>query len=241
MGKLFTNVKTYPSKSMLFREEIDAIMEVMGDILPKINNDHAPDRGSFILCGQKEGSKAHRIVSFDLSAGKDMIVTPRLQLTTRETAVVSIEKALQWPNQDCAYCYSAQANHFGKMPTNIYSEFTNVKMESTGADLVWNTLVLNTVFGRFVASFQIYPSDTDTNMLTMRRALIGLTEIFRQLGKEDPILQTQSADLVLQEDSIDTVSQVRRLFEDCHLPALQRWKAWHEPANQSGKLALFFG
>lgn len=65
------------------------------------------------------------------------------------------------------------------------------------------------------------------------------------MGKEDQVLQESCKYLFFTEmedyPSIDMLDKyVEHLFEQCNLDELEEWKKWHEPANGSGELTLFF-
>lgn len=237
MSDFFRNVQLYPSEQTLFQPEIDVILAVLEETLTAVYDEHVPRQGSLILDGQKFGEEAKCIarlnfmrgdVRYDYAFGSD--------ISSDVITAQSINVIIGWPRSS-AYVAEPLPSYFGLLPTGIYSL-------DRGQQPSLIVLVLNTTFGRFLASCRTGLIHGNCYLNADFTAFATLAETFRQLGKEDLVLQKHSEGLITelcnQTDCDRAIIIVRQLFSDCSLPALQVWKAWHEPANQSGELPLFF-
>lgn len=169
------------------------------------------------------GEEAKCIVRFNLQNG---FYQP-LEDTSDDIVSKAIDDVLVWP-ESSTYGYRGEAKFFGLLPSDIYRCGRR------------KTLVLNTTFGRFIISF--YANFCSGGHDEITALLIALAEAFALMGKEDKVLQKSAQHLCSQAVGIDkdALALVKKLFADCDLPALQAWKEWHEPANNSGELTLFF-
>jgi len=230
MGK-FKNVAMHPGKDTLFQEEINVVTTVLDAVLRHCYGGEMPPRGTFILDGQKEGQSAKCILRLNLPEGEDYRAFSNATLKSDHLASQAIDEILSWP-ESSAYQYQARAIDFGKLPTGIY----------TGGYLV--ALVLNTTFGRFVASFQIF--QTDLRVLGRRltsQVLVTIAETLCQLGKEDLVLQAQTTAWLASQNNPaqeELLRFVRNIFTERELPGMETWHLWHEHATQKGELAPFF-
>lgn len=197
------------------------ILAVIDQVLASF--DEYPTQGTFILDGQKMGDEAKCIVRFNLEDG---FCRP-IEDSSDDIAAGAIDAVLAWPESP-AYGYRGEAKFFGQLPSGIY-QYGRKK-----------ALVLNTTFGRFIASF--YADFRNGGHDESIALLIALAEAFASMGKEDRILQSSAQRLCDQAVGIgkDALILVKKLFLGCNLPALKTWREWHEPANNSGELTLFF-
>lgn len=226
MGK-FTNLEMYVEPdSTLFQPEIDALQAVVDQVLASF--DLYPTKGTFILDGQKMGEEAQCILRFNLEDGM-MLGRMPCEADSDLLTARAINEILLWPENSC-YEYRARAENFGQLPAGIYLHH---ELE---------VMVLNTTLGRFLVSFYSNAADQDVIDGADTAVLMALAEALAQMGKEDKILQ-QSAQQACHCSSPlgqDAIKLVKRLFLECDVPALKAWREWHEPANNSGELTLFF-
>lgn len=230
MGKFINMEMVLEPESTLFQPEIDVILAVIDQVLTSFG--HYPTRGTFILVGQKRGEAATNIIRFNLAdeeseGSRQEVYNDTYYSTSNSLAEAAIDEVLSWP-ENSVYDYQGEAKNFGLLPSGIY-RCTELKV-----------LVLNTVFGRFLAS--CYANFMDDGHTQSTALLIAIAETFAQMGKEDKILQQSAQALYRQAVGIDkdAIILVRRLFLDRALPALSAWHTWHEPANNAGELTLFF-
>lgn len=223
MGK-FTNMQTFVEpETTLFQQEVDVILTVIDQTLAYLNL--SPQQGTFILDGQKMGEDAKCILRFNWEAGASQPQTS--ERTSDQIAADSIDRILSWPEY-LTYGYQGEAKYFGLLPSDIY-RYGRMQV-----------LVINTTYGRFLVSF--FADFTENRWDESTVVMMALAEAFAQLGKEDGVLQ-KSADRICRgagKPESEVITLIRNLFRECNLPALQTWKAWHEPANASGELVLFF-
>ncbi len=226
----FTNLEFHSEpETTLFTQEIDVIQAVIDNILTSFAM--YPDKGTFILDGQAKGQLAQCILRFDLAAGisrRNFFRT--YERTSSEIAADSIDNALSWP-KDSRYNFTEdRALHFGWLPSGIYR------------DGELEVLVLNTTHGRFLASFcaefdpQLSKGEETTSIL------IAIAIAIANMGKEDTTLQCSATYIKEQATAFErnAIWLVDSLFGSCASSSLKAWKKWHEPANNSGKLTLFF-
>lgn len=229
MGK-FTNLEIHTEpETTLFHQESNLILAVIDQVLSSF--DTYPTQGTFILDGQKRGEDAKCLIRFNLEDG----VCPPIagfDDTSDDIATNAINAVLSWPAAS-AYGYKGEPNLFGQFSSGIYQHGRK------------KVLVLNATFGRFLMSYYAdsgcsncrAEAHDDGNAL-----LLSVAETIAQMGKEDKILQ-KSVDSITNttaKNEQDAITLVERLFLEGTFPPLQVWKEWHEPANTSGALTLFF-
>lgn len=224
MGK-FTNLEIHTEpETTLFLQETDVILAIIDQVLSSF--DTYPTKGTFILDGQKKSTKAKAqcLLRFDLEEG----VSQSSHGTSADVAAGAINYMLQFcPGPDCC----------AWPDSGIYRTFLEPDEDDSSE---WWCLILNTTYGRFLMSCCFDPIDSiDGSSYVIAMAL---AEAFAQMGKEDKVLQWSVEHVHTQATDLEnnTIALVQSLFHDCTLPALQAWKAWHEPANTSGDLTLFF-
>lgn len=223
MGK-FTNIQTtVEPASTLFKEEINAIQAVIGQVFEQNGN---PTHGTFILSGQQRGHDAVSILRFNLEEGAAVV--------SDYTVGYLMQEALGWPNAyHLAYGYVPQGREFGQLPSDIYwTQFD---------DYHSHTLILNTTFGRFVAC-SCSEQDGRVDSEGDKKVLFAVAEAIAQMGKEDKVLQQSMNSLRSSANASEKEALILtlRLFDTCDLPALKAWREWHEPVNANGELTLFF-
>lgn len=221
----FINLKSYVEpETTLFQPEVDVILAVIDQVLASF--DTYPDKGTFILDGQKMGEKAKCIVRFNLEGG----YCRPLEDTSDEITANAINNVLSWPHKP-AYAYQGETKFFGQFPSGIYTH---------GRQKV---LVLNTTYGRFLMSYYANsgcnPFEEHDECTILLQAL---AETFARMGKEDKVLQWSVERVHAQATDLEkrTITLVQDLFQNCTLSAIREWEDWHEQANDSGELTLFF-
>lgn len=226
MGILI-NLKSYVEpETTLFQQAVDFILAIIDQVLDSF--DTHPTQGTFILDGQAYGEKAKCILRFNLEDG---VLQPLegFEDTSDDIAAGAINKVLAWPETP-AYGYKAEPNFFGRLPSGVYKQGRN------------KVLVLNTTFGRFLMSYYANSGCSMEAHDEGSALLLAVAETIAQMGKEDKVLQRSAYTLGEQSTGVekDAVILVKRLFLEDKFPPLLAWKKWHEPANTSGKLTLFF-
>lgn len=226
----FTNLESFAEPTTtLFAQEIDVITQVVDNILTSF--EAYPQKGTFILDGQAKDHDAQCILRFDLAAGISRRIFFRTyDRTSSEIAADSINNALSWPKDSRYEFIEDRALHFGWLPSGIYR------------DGELEVLVLNTTHGRFLASFCAEFDAHLSNGKETTSVLMAIASAIAHMGKEDKVLQ-QSAECVTKEASYferNALWLVESMFESCASPVMKAWEKWHELANNSGELTLFF-
>lgn len=240
-NNFFTDVQTFPyGTKALSSKEICALMAVVQEILDCF--DEVPNKGTIILDGQEKGEEARCIMRMNLEKGvylKNFHLV--YQRTSATLAEESIDAALGWP-ENGAYDCTPMAKNFGEMPTGMYL---------CGSHKV---MVLNTTFGRFVASFQLAVEKADTsndegqvelseycdeNVAAMKGWAVALAK----MRPKDLVLGRSVKRLTENATPMERriKEEVENLFYFCTLPELAVWKEWHD-AEVKGKkkIGLFF-
>lgn len=167
-------------------------------------------RGSFLLMGQADGKAAQTLISFDFTDGAVKNYDQKGHSSATEA-----KRVLE---------YSARAE---KRNSHI-SYFVNTQL----------FLTLNSTAGRFLcACYSEYGGYG-----FQRKVYIAVATALACMGLEDAVLQ-ESLQCLLQNEGrevIQTSNCVREAFAALSLPELAAWHDWHEPANESGNLTLFF-
>jgi len=226
MGKLRNFECRVEPDATLFKQEVDVIVEVIEEVMKGFVEN--TNRGTCIIDGQKYGEDADLLIRFNLSDGSYTSQFPyKNSMTSDEMAEEAINNALIYPNQSSRYA-------------KRYSKTSDTKMESgVYEDEELKVFVLNATYGRFLISFYAKYNDNYYNTAVAT----AISEALAWMSKEDPILQ-KSAGIVMSQTNLRRAkiidSVVKELFKSCRLPALIAWKEWHEPANNSGELELFF-
>ena len=221
MGK-FTNLEFFAEpKTTLSTQEINVLQAVVDNVLTSFEK--YPTKGTFILDGQAKGQDAECILRFDLAEGDYRICG----YTSRDIAADSIDNALSWP-EESRYQPKGRALHFSWLPGGIYRD----------EELV--VLILNTTHGRFLASFC---AEFDSQPEGYEEAvLVAIATAMAHMCKEDKTLQYSAGCIKEQATDFEryAILIMDAMFESCMLPSLGVWKKWHESANNSGELTLFF-
>jgi hypothetical protein len=228
MGK-FTNIEIHTEpETTLFPQEVNAILSVINQVLVSLS-DHYPVRGTFILDGQKTGEEARCILRFDLEDGPaPYTIEATKDTSSDELAERAINSVLSWPEKWAPYPYTAEDEQSGQFSSKVYRR----------SEL--RVLVLNTAYGRFLASCYIaFSEDTQNKNIAVLNAV---AEVLARMGKEDEGLQQSIHQLRNYFTPVDKEisTLINRLFDECSIPELKAWRDWHEPANTSGDLTLFF-
>ncbi len=214
----------------LFQQEVDVIVALVLKAIEKYNTSY----GTFILDGQKKGGELECLIRFDLPKGhlKRRVISVGSRggaINFAALAANPINAIIGLPNWEGSSIYIADENKL---------------------------LVLNTTYGRFLCSFYAnFPHGghgESTNILMIvgyviahMRKRAGVNVIgYPDVKNEDIVLQDSASSLGLvlfgHNDNADMAAAfVRKAFEQCKVPELKSWKAWHDDAS-NGKLALFF-
>lgn len=225
----FTISEFHATPKMLFRQEIDAILEVVNYVLRGFQS--CSSKGTLILDGQAKDHEARCIVRLNLADGaywKDFFHI--YERTSDDIAVDSINNALRWPEESRYKLIREKALHFGWLPSDIYR------------DEELEVLILNTTHGRFLASFCAKLGQTPHSDEETASVLVAIAAAIAKMGKEDVTLQ-HSATYIRERATdyeMDALRIVDKLFDVCALPCLRTWQEWHGPANSAEKRALFF-
>lgn len=224
MGK-FTNLEIHTEpETTLFLQETDVILAIIDQVLSSF--DTYPTKGTFILDGQKKSTKARAqcLLRFDLEEG----ISQSSHGTSADVAAGAINYMLQFcPGPDCC----------AWPDSGTYMTFLEPDEDNSSE---WWCLILNTTYGRFLMSCCFDPIDSVDGSSCV--VAMALAEAFAQIGKEEALLQEHAQRIrkYANESGKKVIALVESLFRDCTLPALKSWRDWHEPANTSGDLTLFF-
>ena len=227
MGNLLRMIQCdTEQKTFLYQEEKNVIAEM---ILQEICNNFPSDlsKGTCIIDGQKNGEKAKCLIRFNLADNACSCEDPN---EFDEIAEEAINNALLYPKEESLYLEPKLKSQPQKMESGIY-ESDDLKV-----------LVLNVTEGRFLASFYAdFKNGGGHDEST--KIMITISEAIAQMGKEDEVLQDSAKKIASDNKGLgsEVVKNVDKLFDECNFPALKAWRKWHEPANSSGELSLFFG
>lgn len=215
MNMKVKNLRLNLNKEGLYKEEISVILAVLEAVLSQ-GEIPMPKTGTFLLLGQKYDEEAKRIISFEFENGPTRNFCGRGQSSTSE-----VERVMK---------RAVKATHERGTSAISYLPDTELYLD------------LETTNGRFLAFF--FANNGDFFDLTI--VYCALMATIAQMGREDEVLQ-QSCDNTFWTEVEDApgLSKLRwfidDLFEKEKLPEIRTWKEWHEPANKSGELELFFG
>lgn len=234
--KNFQNlVQRHEPETTMFPQETEALLRVINTVLERF----APSatKGTFILDGQKFGEDAQCILRLNLSDGPyQRRLFGIYGRTSDEMAAAAIDELLALPEKSRYYSEGSLPRHM------THEDIKTAQDVSSGiyqdAELV--VLVLNATHGRFLISCYIEDHDDVAEAL-----LCAVAQAILRMGLEDKVLQSfgeQLADAskVNAAPCAEALNAVKELFDHCDAPELAAWKAWHEPANATGKLTLFF-
>lgn len=225
MGAL-KNLRCYTEpETTLFQQEIDVINEVVSAILMMYSGN--PSKGTFILGGHKHDEAYQDFIFYNLSDGPASLRRGRVMVSSDEVARATISTVMDLPDHDTA----------DRPPTGIHHTKSG-----------YPCLALPTTAGRFLCGFTTFNRRlADYNY---EEVFLTVSESIAQMCKEDPVLQ-ESNEAVWQEvaSQADTNGQrfllgMRKMiewnFKECRLSSIKAWKDWHDDADSSGKLSLFF-
>ncbi len=230
----FTNLEKHPNADTLYPQEIDALLAVISYFC---EGRYSGDYGSCILDGQKDGGAANCIFRFNFPEGPYRRTFFRTyDRTSDQIAEDSINEMLCWPENPSRYRKSLE-NIPCPVATGIYR------------DGEIEVLVLNTTHGRFLFTCHTLAAFSDDDYDALSEALPYIfAEAIANMGKEDTVLQRSNIELIAGLDPshsgqiVDMITETRDLFYDKNpLPEIAAWRTWHESADQSDELALFFG
>ncbi len=223
----FTNLQSFVEpNTTLFPQEVDVIQAIIRETLAFLGEQ--PTQGTFILDGQKTGEDAKCILRFNLEDGPGVWqIGTNGCATTDALAERAINGILSWPKRT-PYPWPD-----GHRRSSQFSSKVHHRSEL-------RVLVLNTTYGRFLASCCFGFSENRQNRNVA--ILNAVAETFAQMGKEDKGLQNSVQQTRAWATSLDkdVIQLVQQLFKECTLLELETWRNWHEPANGSGDLTLFF-
>ena len=203
---------------VLYEPEIALLMDIVLLVLSCLPQ--VPTKGALIIDGKKSNEDAQCIMRAQLNASAGTQGMERA-----EEAIDGILDNLQLPRGGGtihSYCDS-------KHPS---------------------VLILGATHGHFLVTInlvdapQIMP-DYDYEELTLLAVAVALG----QMGKEDTMLQRAVTELKESYERRQTggksihcrwIRAVEQLFASKKNPVIQNWRRWHESANQSGALQLFF-
>lgn len=206
--------------AVLYDQEINVLLEI--SLLTLNCLPYVPTRGIMILDGQKRGEEAQ------------LILRAPLRRSTGNCSSSYAEQTIDYVLESDDPCFRDWW-HSGifsaKIPDN----------------LITNVLVLNTTAGRFIATIfcEDIPMTLDFDYEEM--VLLAIATAIGCMGVEDAVLQDslrQMKDSYRNETDckrpLGIMQEIERLFKHIDNPVIRNWYNWHEPANQSGKLELFF-
>lgn len=156
----FTNVRTHVLPGMLSEIDLGLLQETINEILTPWKLDKK--EGSFALVGQKRGERAQEILRFNFEDGrKGELDSPDdmkwgLYARTSDRAVESaIDELLRYPHKKLSDDYYPNPVNFGQLSSSIYY---------VGEPRAY-AVVVNTTFGRFLASVSTEKIDLDVQVL----------------------------------------------------------------------------
>lgn len=224
----------------LYEQEVNLLLEVIDAVLARACP--SVSRGTFILDGQKFGQEAQCILRFDLPQGTcDYFRKDHIKVTSDELAEEAIDEILAMPNKS----RYTDGNTPERMIMHAKIKTAQDVSSGTWRDNELEALVVNTTYGRFIASCYLASDERICDEI-MHAVLYAVAQAIMMMGKEDLKLQQfkQQPDAKAAIFSNPFVSYatglVDGLLSSCDLPALRNWYRWHEPANTSGTLPLFF-
>lgn len=240
----FSNIEAHcQSGDSLYYEEINVILAVIDEILETVLKE-VPVHGTFILDGHNHQKECECLLRFNLRGGPTVgQILPYMSNEMSDTlAAASIDHALEYPDKSSAFSYIQPLPGTPQLKTGIHGD--------DQPDLPYCVMVLNTTFGRFLASFYAdFANSATPSYNPTTTVLVALATALSEMGKEDKVLQ-ESVRTILNHYTLsiggspiscrEAVRVTRRLFETCEHPVLAAWKEWHEPANGAGELSLFF-
>ncbi len=179
----FTNVQKNAIPGMLSETDLGLLQAAIGEIL--VSWKLAKQEGSFALVGQKRGELPREILRFNFRDGHKMKFEDSrwdLYAGTSDRAVESaIDELLRYPRKGLSCDYHPDPADFGQLPSDIYY---------TGKPCAYS-VVVNTNFGRFLASTSIEQGDVDLQILA------GVVLAIRYCGDPADKVMVDSADRII--------------------------------------------
>lgn len=155
----FTNVQMNVVPGMLSETDLDLLQATISEVFVSWQLAKKQE-GSFALVGQKRGELPREILRFNFCDGRKMKFEDSrwdLYAGTSDRAVeTAIDELLRYPHEDLSCDYHPDPTNFGQLSSGIYY---------VGKPRAY-AVVINTTFGRFLASTSIGKNDVDLQILT---------------------------------------------------------------------------
>lgn len=203
---------------ILYEAEINLLADIVLMALSCLPT--VPTRGALIMDGKKEDDDAQCIMRARLAAGEGAQGMERA-----EEAIDGILSNLQLAKG-----------------SGIIHSYCDAKHPSV--------LILGATHGHFLVTINLVDApQIMPNYDYEELVLLAVAVALGQMGKEDAMLQQAVAELkenyeCRQAGSKDIhyrwMQAIEQLFASKKSPVIRNWRQWHEPANQSGALQLFF-
>ena len=160
----------YPCEDTLFKEELDVVLAVMFHVFGK----NSPNKGTFVLAGQRHGEKIHKIVEFNFKGGKQKNFIGQ----DRDSEIMA---------SNCLWDASLCGSNPGE--NAITHMFNSPQIMS-----------LETTHGRFLAAF-FADSGTFSMQETVYRAI---AKTIAMLGRDDEVLQKSCSATLATDAKMDS-------------------------------------
>lgn len=233
------NLEANPKPELLYEQEIKVILEVIRQTVEDLGI--LGVGGACILDGQPRGGEAECILRVSLMNEQAM---SRFQdeygHDCMEMAAIAIDAILE-PGE-------AQ-RHFG--------HYSSIRMRGEDAealsDIYQNgplkVLVMNATYGRFLFGCCLADGSGEDKHEISMAVMQAVAETLAKLGLEDTVLQESASTLRcgvnrgtfdMTRQNVQALGIARKMFWAYPTPVMRAWRDWHEPANGSGELKLFF-
>lgn len=201
-------------KTTLFKEEADAIVAVVKDVISK--SKISVKNGTFLLYGVKNGEREpQRLISFDFGRGP----AKKFSIFEKDSRCLAEEILELEVRKDHSESYSGISYYFDSPPF----------------------LQLRTTYGRFICAF--YAGEGLYSGMTyvysaVAKALALLCENDEVLQKSCGDVFIREIDD--EPRILELEDYVEDLFLKSKLPELAAWQKWHITAATDGRLAPYF-
>lgn len=233
------NLEANPKPELLYEQEIKVILEVIRQTVEDLGI--LDVGGACILDGQPRGGEAECILRVSLMNEQ---ATSRFQdeygHDCMEMAAMAIDAILE-PGE-------AQ-RHFGHYSSICMREEDAEVLSDIYRNGPMRVLVMNTTYGRFLFGCCLADGTGNDQHGLSFAVMHAVAETLAQLGVEDTVLQESASTLrsAVNVGTLDMTRQnvqafgiARKMFWAYPTPVMRAWRDWHEPANGSGELKLFF-
>lgn len=242
----------------------DVLLAVVARTLEELGAAYAA--GTFILDGQRYGEDAQCILRFNLSNNCFGLREFFRQTchTCTEVAEASIDEILEIEDRSMRIRWGDEPPK-GQMsiedmpdePVCHFAEYELLQRAQDGLKVmsriyqndVWQVLVLNARCGRFLCSVCMNDGEGYDGKTVAKSILHAVATALGHLGRGDSTLSesycivncpTGLGDTAANRQHRRVINLVKAMFETGEDEAIQKWQTWHQEAEKSGQLKLFF-